>query len=522
MATPLQILLVEDSPNDAALIVRHLQRGGYDVAFERVDSYGDMNAALERQTWDLVISDHSMPNFSGTEALKLLRDRGSDAPFIFVSGTIGEETAVSALKSGAQDYLMKGHLQRLIPAIERELRECKQRRERVRLDQRMQHLERFEAIGQLAGGIAHDFNNVIGAVLGWARLGIEESSSHSAFRDRFEKIHDEADRAARLTAQLLAFARRQVLQPKYLSLNDSISGMASLLQTAVGGHIAIETVLDPDLDIIRADPSQIEQVVMNLCLNARDAMPSGGKLAIETRNTNITEDFCRIHSDVTPGKYSLLMVSDTGTGMDSETVARIFEPFFTTKELGRGTGLGLATVYGIVKQHEGFINVHSEPGEGTTFWVYFPANPGKPEQQMLSPAGKVPKGDETVLVADDHDGLRAIAQESLTSYGYKVVLATNGPEAVRLFTEHEALIQLVILDVTMPLLRGPQAYAQMAELRPRLPVIFTSGHTAEASQLEPLLLNGASFLQKPYSPRELGKLVRRMLDQRSAAATSSG
>ena len=512
MATPLKVLLVEDSPDDAALIVRHLQRGGYEVASERVDSRPAMESALEHQAWDLIISDHSMPHFSGTEALKLVRDKGSDAPFIFISGTIGEDTAVAALKSGAQDYLMKGHLQRLLSAVERELRERDERRERARLDQRMQQLERFEAIGQLAGGIAHDFNNVIGAVLGWAKMGIEESPQ-PAVRNRFQKIHDEADRAARLTAQLLAFARRQVLQPKYLSLNQSISGMTSLLQSAVGGHIAIEMLLFPELDTIRADPTQIEQVVMNLCLNARDAMPSGGKLVIETRNTEITDDFCRIHSEGTPGKYALLMVSDTGTGMDAETVGRIFEPFFTTKELGRGTGLGLATVYGIVKQHEGFINVHSEPGEGTTFWIYFPATAGKPEQQNAISTGTTPKGNETVLVADDHDGLRAIAEESLTSYGYKVVLATNGTEAVRIFSQRQNEIQLVILDVTMPLLRGPQAYAQMSELKPNLPVVFTSGHTAESSQLGPLLKNGAAFMQKPYSPKELGRVVRGLLDK---------
>ena len=514
MGIALQVLLVEDSPDDAALIVRHLQRGGYDVASERVDSRDALVAALERQAWDLIISDHSMPHFSGTDALKLLREKGSDAPFIFVSGTIGEDTAVSALKSGAQDYLMKGHLQRLLPAVERELHECNERRERGRLAQRMQHLERFEAIGQLAGGIAHDFNNVIGAVLGWARMGIEESPLQPAARDRFQKIHDEADRAARLTAQLLAFARRQVLQPKYFSLNDCVSGMMSLLQTAVGGHISIETLLSTPLDAIRADPTQIERVIMNLCLNARDAMPSGGKLVIETRNTEVTGDFCRIHSDGVPGKYALLMVSDTGTGMDAETEGRIFEPFFTTKELGRGTGLGLATVYGIVRQHEGFINVHSELGQGTTFWVYLPATSQKPEeQQQITSGSKVPRGTETVLVADDHDGLRAIAEESLTSYGYKVVVAKNGTDAVRIFSHRHSEIQLVVLDVTMPLLRGPQAYAQMSELKPNLPVVFTSGHTAESSQLGPLLKKGAAFMQKPYSPQELGRVVRRLLDQ---------
>jgi two-component system cell cycle sensor histidine kinase/response regulator CckA len=514
MKTALRVLLVEDSPDDAQLILRHLERGGYAVASERVDSADAMIKALERHPWDLVICDYSMPHFSGTDALKLLRHKGSDAPFIFVSGTIGEDTAVSALKLGAQDYVMKGNLERLIPAIQRELRELGERRERTRLENRLQQLERFEAIGRLAGGIAHDVNNVIGTVLGWAQLGFEQASSDPGVRERFGKIRDEAQRAAGFTSQLLAFARRQVLQPKCLSLNDAISGMTSLLQTALGGHIEFKAVLAADLGVVRADPTQIDQVLMNLCLNARDAMPRGGRLVIETRNTELNEDFCRVHSYGIPGKYVLLLVSDTGIGMDAATVERIFEPFFTTKELGRGTGLGLATVYGIVKQHEGFINVYSELGQGTTFHLYFPASSGTPDRRDALPVSSISKGDETILVADDHDGLREIAQEFLSACGYKIILAKNGQEAVRIFRENQDKIDLAILDVTMPLMGGAEACSQMRAIRPELPVILTTGHTAESSFLGPSIESGAVFLQKPYAPQELGQTLRSVLDKK--------
>lgn len=517
MNAPLRLLLVEDSADDADVIVRHLQRGGYQVAFERVDSRDGLSRAIEQRGWDLVICDYCLPQFSGPDALKLLREKGLEAPFIFVSGTMGEGTAVTALKLGAQDYVMKGSLGRLIPAIERELREAEEKRGRLQLEQRLRQLERFEAIGQLAGGVAHDFNNIVGAILGWAQLGVADAASSPGVRERFRKIRDEAQRASGLTAQLLAFARRQVLQPKKLNLNDSIAGVATLLKSALGDQIEFKTVLSPDLSAARADPIQIDQVLMNLCLNARDAMPTGGRLVIETRVTELGADFCRIHSYGVPGKYVMLLVSDTGMGMDDATIKRLFEPFFTTKELGRGTGLGLATVYGIVKQHEGFINVYSELGRGTTFHVYFPADSGTPDRRDSTATTEVSGRNETVLVADDHEGLRDIAQEFLTTWGYKVILARDGEEAVRLYRENQGDIQLVVLDVMMPRLSGPEAYGQISRITPGLPVVFTTGHTAEASLLNPAIGGGALFLQKPYSPQELGRIIRAALDRTRSA-----
>src|SRR6266851_9294206 len=288
MATPLRILFIEDSDDDTALQVRLLRQGGYDVSFERVETPAALSEALEKK-WDIIISDYSMPHFKGTDALKLVRQKGQDVPFIFVSGTIGEDAAVAALKVWAQDYLMKTNLSRLIPAVQRELREAVERRERRRLEQQVHLLQRFEAIGRLAGGVAHDFNNVIGAIMGWADLGVQAAIPGSSLQDKFLKIRSQADRASALTRQLLAFARRQLLQPCNTNLNELASEEISLLRNVIGERIEIQMNLADDLSIIWADPGQIEQVLMNLCLNARDAMPDGGRLLIEIQAVSVGE-----------------------------------------------------------------------------------------------------------------------------------------------------------------------------------------------------------------------------------------
>src|SRR2546422_8120436 len=417
MSTPLRVLIVEDSKDDMALVVRELRRGGYEPTFERVDTPAGMTAALGKNQWDLVICDYSMPHFSGTDALRLLRTKGSEVPCIFLSGTIGEETAIAALKQGAQDYVMKNNLKRFLPAIQRELQEAAQRRERKRLEHQVQELQKFEAIGRLAGGIAHDFNSALGVILGWAQLGYDNVPDNSPVRENFQMIRAQAQRSAGLTRQLLAFARRQVLQPRSVNLSDLISKIAGLLKTAIGEQSELKIALAPSLQATMADSTQIEQVVMNLCLNARDAMPQGGRIVVETSNVEIGEDFCRTHSYGHPGRYVLLSVSDTGMGMDAATLDRIFEPFFTTKEMGRGTGLGLATVYGVVKQHGGFVNVYSEPGRGTTFRVYLPAVFAAPDSRPGALTEQVRGGMEAVLIADDNKALRDLAREALTSQG---------------------------------------------------------------------------------------------------------
>jgi signal transduction histidine kinase len=513
MSTPLSVLMVEDSDEDTELAIRELRRGGYNVSFERVDTPQAMSATLENRAWDVVICDFSLPHFSGPDALRLLRGKNLDTPFVYVSGTIGEETAVTALKQGAQDYVMKGSLKRLLPAIQRELKEAEQRREKAQLERQVRQLERFEAIGKLAGGIAHDFNNVICAILGWAELGQDEAPNGSGLQDRFRQIRNQAERAAGLTTQLLAFARRQVLQPVKLDVNKSISEMRSFLASGMEEDIEFKIILDPNLDVIQGDASQVGQVIVNLCINARDAMPKAGRLIVETSNVEIDEEFCHRNSYGRPGRYVMLVISDTGIGMDAATIDRLFEPFFTTKDLGKGTGLGLATVYGIVKQHDGFLNVYSEVGKGTTFRVYFPSSMGRVSERERNIATISVTGTETILVVEDHEGIREVANEILSSHGYTTILAADGQEALRLFRQDPTRIDLVILDVAMPGLSEPEAFTQMRAIRPDLPVVFTSGHSSESASLNSNIAAGAVFLQKPYAPKTLGQIVRSTLDR---------
>jgi two-component system cell cycle sensor histidine kinase/response regulator CckA len=513
MSTPLSVLMVEDSDEDTELVIRELRRGGYDVSFERVDTPQAMSATLENRAWDVVICDFSLPHFSGADALRLLRGRNPDTPFIYVSSMIGEETAVDALKQGAHDYVMKGSLRRLLPSIQRELKESVQRGEKARLERQAQQNERFEAIGRLAGGIAHDFNNLIGAILGWAELGEDEARNGSGLQDRFRQIRNQAERAAGLTTQLLAFARRQVLQPVKLDVNQSISEMRSFLASGMEENIEFKIILDPHLDVIHSDASQFGQIAMNLCINGRDAMPRGGRLIVETHNVEIDKEFCRRNSDARPGRYVMIAISDTGIGMDALTVGRLFEPFFTTKELGKGTGLGLATVYGIVKQHDGFLNVQSEVGKGTTFRVYFPSSTGRASPRQPDTAPISVTGSETILVAEDHEGVRAVANEILGTQGYTTILAADGQEALRLFKQDPTRIDLVILDVAMPRLSGTEVFTEMTAIRPDLPVVFTSGHTSESASLSSKIEAGAVFLQKPYALKALCQIVRSTLDR---------
>src|SRR5208282_5695252 len=315
------------------------------------------------------------------------------------------------------------------------------------LERQLQQAQKFETIGQLAGGIAHDFNNVIGAILGWAELGQEQSRIYPAIAERFARIREQADRAAELTRELLAFARRQALQPRPVDLNGVMQGLVSLLDKVIDKSIEIK-VVPGSLPPVKADPTQIEHVAMNLCLNARDAMPQGGQLVIETELVQLDESYCRQYPYVMPGCYAVLSVSDTGLGMDEETRERIFEPFFTTKERGKGTGMGLATVYGIVKQHGGFVHVYSEPGQGSLFRVYLPAMEGAvTEGASLAPNSSKAmnlRGTETILLAEDHDSIREMARQSLVNFGYRVLAANDGEQAVRLCEEETP--SLAVLD----------------------------------------------------------------------------
>src|SRR6266446_3662063 len=387
------------------------------------------------------------------------------------------------------------------------------------MERQLRQAQKFEAIGQLAGGIAHDFNNVVGAILGWAELGFEQNRATPQIADRFARIREQAERAAALTRELLAFARRQVLQPQAVDINAITSGLVSFLEKVIARDIELK-VITAALDAVKADPTQLEQVLMNLCLNARDAMPNGGRLQIETEMVELDDSYCRFYPHVKPGRYAVLSVS--GMGMDSETRERIFEPFFTTKERGKGTGMGLATAYGIVKQHGGFIHVYSEPGHGSLFRVYLPVLEGAPAESGTEsappPSLAELHGTETILVAEDHESIREMSRQALLSMGYRVLSADDGQEALKLCS-HETPA-LAILDVIMPKLGGPGTAASLLKMFPDLPILFTSGYSADTSELAAEGAN-ARYLQKPYSPTALGRLVRETLDQAESRTSGS-
>jgi two-component system, cell cycle sensor histidine kinase and response regulator CckA len=692
MRVPLRVLIAEDSEDDARLLLRELQRAGYQPTHERVDNPAAMTAALDRHGWDLVIGDYSMPAFSGPAALALLRARDLDTPFIFVSGTIGEDVAVEAMKAGAQDFLTKGNLRRLIPAIQRELRDAEVRRERRRAqtallerarlaeltsdvgmaltrgaalretlqlcvealvrhldvvfariwtldeatstleleasagmythidgphsrvplgesmigviaqqrrphltnqvvgdpqvddqewarregmvafagfplvvqervlgvmamfsrqllsefvpkalasvasavavgierkraeealrqsEERLRQAQKMEAVGRLAGGVAHDFNNLLTVITSYSDLLLEDLGSDDPKRDDVEQIRKAADGAAALTRQLLAFSRQQVLQPKALDLKTTVVGTEKLLKRLIGEDVQLTTFLAPDLGVVKADPGQIEQIIINLAVNARDAMPTGGRLTIEAANVDMDEAYVRGHAPARPGRYVMLALSDTGTGMDEQTKARIFEPFFTTKEPGKGTGLGLATVYGIVKQSGGFIWVYSEPGRGTSFKVYLP-RVEEPAEPAAAPAATVEplRGTETVLVVEDAASVRMVTRQVLERYGYAVLEAPNGDTALRLAAKHHGQIHLLLTDVVMPGLSGRQLAQQLAQLRPDMKVLYASGYADQAIVHHGILEAGIAYLQKPFTPETLGRRVRQVLDSSPAS-----
>ena len=385
--------------------------------------------------------------------------------------------------------------------------------DRLILEKQLRQAQKFEAFGQLAGGIAHDFNNMIGAILGWAEIGHDEAPPGSILRTRFDKIRLQADRAASLTRQLLAFARRQTLEPRHIQLNHIVTETLSLLEKIIGSNIEVQPVLAPDLAAVRADPTQFEQVLMNLCLNARDAMPDGGTLRVETRNVFFDEDFCRHNPHARPGPHVLLSVADSGHGMPPATLDRIFEPFFTTKGPSRGTGLGLATVYGVIKQHNGIVMVDSEVGKGTCFRLYLPATTeGAPPTAATGLVSEVLGGTETILVAEDHEGLRELARETLTALGYTVLIAADGEEAVALYRRHAHQIQLILLDVVLPKLNGPEIEAKIIDEGGNVPVIFASGYSPDIGIFQKIHPRPYPLLQKPYTPRDLARCVRDALD----------
>ncbi len=779
MVMPLQVLVLEDSEADYELMLRELRRGGYEPESVRVHTAADMKAALESKEWDVILSDFAMPQFDAFEAMKVLDESGLDTPFIVVSGTIGEDVAVEAMKAGAHDYMMKDNLKRLLPAVKRELQDAEVRNERRRilgeherllhdmqervkeltclyristliidpdkspeeifeqavhmispgwqcpeitcarisfegveytsdrfresqwklsaditvsgkkhgsievfyldevseldkgpflkeeralidnlagqlggmikskraeealrqseeryrrlvelaregiwvidehnkttfvnprmaemlgysmeemmgaslfsfmdergvdlcnhlLERRMQGVSedhdfefitkqgkrvyayvatnpliddngkyqgalavvtdvterhrreeerkqleeqlhqavKMEAIGRLAGGVAHDFNNALTPMLGISEMLLKDlDPTHPMYRD-INEILSAGKRCADLTRQLLAFGRRQPVEIKVISLNDVVTGMENMLSRVIGEDIGLVKYLDPELGSVDADPGQMEQIIANLAVNARDAMPGGGKLTIETRNVHLDREYANNHVSVVPGPYVMLAVSDTGQGMDEQTMMRIFEPFYTTKKDGKGTGLGLASVYAIAKNSRGNVWVYSEPGKGSTFKVYLP-RVEKVAEEVKEP-GRVSaeplRGSETVLLVEDNDSVREVARRILVRQGYRVLEAGSGEEAVEVCEKTRQSIHLMITDVVMPGMSGKELAQTLSASFPEMKVLYTSGYTDNAIVHHGVLEEGTHFIQKPFTIESLTRKVREVLE----------
>ena len=385
--------------------------------------------------------------------------------------------------------------------------------ERESLGKQLVQAQKMEAIGRLAGGVAHDFNNLLTIITGYSDLSLEQVESGSPIRGHIEEVKKAADRAAALTRQLLAFGRRQVLSPQVLNLNKIVASTDKMLRRLIGEDIDLVTKLDPDLSQTKVDPGQVEQVIMNLVVNSRDAMPEGGKLTIETANAELDANYVRRHAMAAPGRFVMLAVSDTGCGMDAETQSHIFEPFFTTKEMGKGTGLGLATVYGIVKQIGGEIWVYSEPGRGTTFKIYFP-QVEEAERAVQPPkvASASQQGSETILVVEDEEAVRSLVQRVLESNGYAVLTASNAEEAAQMCDRQERTINLLLTDVVMPGMSGRKLARHLGFSRQGMKVLYMSGYSDNAIVHQGVLDPGTAFLQKPFTPDSILRKVREVLD----------
>jgi two-component system, cell cycle sensor histidine kinase and response regulator CckA len=625
---PITVLLVEDNPGDARLILELLgevQAQAFDL--ERVDRLDDALARLAHAAVDVVLLDLGLPDSQGIDTFVRARRGAPNKPIVVISGLDDERLALEAVRFGAQDYLVKGRIEgQLLARVLRYAIERKRAQEEVlareahyrtilenigdgvmitdrqgryvdvnpracevtgysreellqlntvdtylpderadvppglaelarsgsasyersllrkdgsviivevnaralpagnllatlrdvtdrkRLEEQLRQAQKMEAVGRLAGGVAHDFNNVLTAIFGYADLMAEEVPASSAARQDLDEIRKAAQRATALTRQLLAFSRQQVLAPVVLSMNDLVEDVDKMLRRLVGEDVELRVALASDAGNVRADPGQLQQVIMNLVVNARDAMPTGGKLLIETADAELTEQYAELHQPVIPGQYVMLAVSDTGVGMDAQTRARIFEPFFTTKEKSKGTGLGLSTVYGIVKQSGGYIWVYSEAGHGTTFKVYLPRVNAPVEPQPPAREAATVTGTETILLAEDDEMLRPLAKGLLGKLGYTVLEAENAEQALAVAGAHPGPIHLLVADVVMPGASGRELARRLEPTRPDTRVLYVSGYTDDAIVHHGMLEPGLNFLQKPFTPTALARKVREVLD----------
>jgi signal transduction histidine kinase len=548
-----RILAVDDDPQARALVEMGLAEAHFEPKLEVVGTVAEALRRISADEHDIYLIDQQLPDGTGVELIHTAKEQGSTKPFILITGYGSGDLDEAALREGAADYLEKNlvssHLER---SIRYSLRNWQAGRMLLDREEQLRHAQKMEAIGRLAGGVAHDFNNLLTAIIGYTDLATERIAADAPGAHEVREIRKAADRAAALTRQLLAFSRKQFLSPEVLDLSQIVSGMLSMLPRVIGEHIQTTTLLAANLRRVKADPSQMEQVLVNLVLNARDAMALGGQLTIETANVDL--DRPRIAAErllLEPGEYVMLSVTDTGAGMDAETRARAFDPFFTTKAPGKGSGIGLATVSGIVEQSGGGISLDSAPGRGTAIRIYLPvmtetdnevSPPAVPAVPVVPPApraatpapvaqdvrvapdprppvdqqGPAPKaagdGTERLLLVEDNEAVRELTAEALRKRGYTVYEAGNAEEALEWWRANTLKPDLLLTDVVMPGLSGPNLAARLLQERPHLRVLYMSGYTEEAAKVHGAYWGGVPLLQKPFTASQLAERVRMALD----------
>jgi signal transduction histidine kinase len=515
----MKILLAEDNPFYRRMLERMLQDWGYTV----------LNASCGEEAWQLLqqadpprlaLLDWLMPGLDGLELCRRIRaDRAIQSTYVvMITAKQGRESTLEAFSSGADDFITKPFDREELQARLRVGARLVEMQDRlastiVQLEAALSGAQKMEAIGRLAGGVAHDFNNLLTIITGASDLLTAHPRCDSQQRELIHMIKGASDRGAALTRQLLAFSRKQLLRPVVLDLNTLIVQLEKMLCRLIGEDIELITKLAANVGLIKADAGQVEQVIINLLVNARDAMPLGGKIWIRTENAVTPSAVHGLGATSAGPAYTRLIVQDTGCGMDRDTLAHIFEPFFTTKEVGKGTGLGLATVYGIIKQSEGFIEVESEPNVGTTFSIYLPQTTESIEcpGERLCPLPNDPSS-ATILLAEDEQDVRRMVRKVLETYGYAVLEAANGKDALHLSCQYPRAIQLLLTDTIMPSMGGPELADKIRQFRPEMKVLFVSGYTDDSLLKRKVLASGQPFLQKPFSPQTLLHKVQEVLN----------
>lgn len=522
MTTLLRVVHFEANPQDADRIEALLNGGGLPCSIRRVETRSTFVSALSEGQVDLILAEFSMPECDEGAALALAQQSAPDVPFIFISAVLTETLCIQQMQRGATDCIPKEALGRLVPSVRRVVRERQTRMARrqaeealLQSEMQLRQLQKLEVVGRLAGGLAHDFNNLLTVIMGHSQVLLSEMGPDHPLRNRVEEMQKAGDRARILIRQLLTFSRKQPSGAKVLGLNATLSNVETMLRRLIGADIQLTLRLSVDDLRIRADPTLIEQIVMNLVVNARDAMPTGGKLTIEAAAADLNHQPRHCVNPISPGQYVRLSVSDTGCGMSSEVKEQMFKPFFTTKEEGKGTGLGLSTVFGIVTESGGGIDVISEIGAGTRFDVYLPRVMSEIETPIDDNVTvQSVEGHETILLVEDEEDVRVLIRDELRKLGYRIIEARNGVEACLVATPHIGKLKLLLTDIVMPGMNGTELARHLRVVKPELKLLFISGYTDDVGigAGDP----ASAYLQKPFTPEALASSVRELLDVKPA------